>query len=138
VKHKASLQSSHFMVGFMLSPLPPCLLFHQQRKKSTLFSIQSGECIPGTFQQRGREVCFITSLVGSGGKEDCILYIWTTSLAYSKWTSAGLKGTIISDVDSCSRLSWRCQLSAHACIQGMLYIRSQMYLYFRISAIGTF
>ena len=76
MKPKASLQSSHFMVVFMPSPLPPWLLFHLQRKQSTLLSIQSGEYIPSTFQQRGRGVCLVTSLVGSGGKKDWVLHVY--------------------------------------------------------------
>jgi hypothetical protein len=39
----------------------------------------------------------------------------------------GWWGSWSHDDDGCSRLSWRCQLSAHACVQGILwtpYIRS--------------
>ena len=88
MQHKASLQSSHFMLVFMPSPLPPWLLLHLQRKQSTLLWIQSGEGIPGTFQQRGRGVCLVTSLVGSGGKADCVLHVslsivWSLSIIWS-------------------------------------------------------
>jgi hypothetical protein len=63
------------MLVFMPSPLPPWLLLHLQMKQSTLLSIQSGECIPGTFRPRGRGVCLVTCLVGSWGRADCVL-LW--------------------------------------------------------------
>jgi hypothetical protein len=42
-------------------------------REPTLLSIQCRECIPGTFRQRGSRVCLVTSLVGSGGKADCVV-----------------------------------------------------------------
>ena len=35
--------------------------------------IQSKECVPGTFWQRERGVCLLSSLIGSEGKEDCVV-----------------------------------------------------------------
>ena len=47
--------------------------FPPAKKQATLLSIQSGECIPGTFWQRERGVCLLSSLIGSEGKEDCVV-----------------------------------------------------------------
>jgi hypothetical protein len=85
--------------GFHAFSTTPWLLFHLQRKQSTLLFIQSGECIPGTFWQRGRGVCLVTSLVSSGGKEDCVLKMYWLlylegqrpymyNLPYHKFTSS--------------------------------------------------
>jgi len=34
--------------------------------------VQSGEYIPGSFRQRGRGLCLVSSLVGSGGQAECV------------------------------------------------------------------
>jgi hypothetical protein len=112
-EYKGSMQSSQLMLVFMHSPLPPWLLLHLQRKESTLLFIQSGECIAGTFWQRGIGVCLVTSQVGSGANADCWNVLITRSLyaqeqVHSSWYIYGIRS--MSCTHACT-LSWNLQLN---------------------------
>ena len=60
----------HAFSTITLTSFPPA--------KETIYStlLPKWECIRGIFRQRGRGVCLVTSLVGSGGKEDCMLLVY--------------------------------------------------------------